>query len=325
MRSWLLAPAGRAELGVEHQQPAERTQRSPDSTGHLFVLLFFFLFSFFLRTKLGLFLLFLFAFISFPLITHIRFSLLEPTFPQWRLLSNVTEPPHRYRTHSQQPHARSTRVIRVLAPNGSIWVNIPDDTAAEIVVHLKGRGLHMVNWCLWHYRFGQCRDTCFISSKTHLLYFAKDPDRPIWNPDDVLEQSDRASIYGDPRTQQTERPGMRVPLDVWYGPYWGRIQGNNKERRSKHHNQIPEVLLERIIRACSNENDLVLDPFLGNGTTCTVARALNRRSIGIEIDAEYAASAFERIQEGPVRLGNRPQPPDTLGRSRVAGASHRLG
>ena len=107
------------QLVVEHQQPAERTQRSPDSTGHLFVLFFFFLFSFFLRTKLGLFLLFLFAFISFPLITHIRFSLLEPTFPKWRRLSNVTEPPHRYCTHFQQAHARSTRVIRVLGPNNA--------------------------------------------------------------------------------------------------------------------------------------------------------------------------------------------------------------
>ncbi len=76
-------------------------EASPDSTGHLFVLLFFFLFSFALQTKLGLFLLFLFAFVFFPLITHIRFSLLEPTFPKWRLLSNVTEPPHRYRTHFQ--------------------------------------------------------------------------------------------------------------------------------------------------------------------------------------------------------------------------------
>jgi adenine-specific DNA-methyltransferase len=62
---------------------------------------------------------------------------------------------------------------------------------------------------------------------------------------------------------------------------WGRIQGNNKERRKDHPNQVPEVYLERVIRACSNESDLVLDPFLGSGTTCTVARALRRRSIGI--------------------------------------------
>ena len=95
---------------------------------------------------------------------------------------------------------------------------------------------------------------------------------------------------------------MRVPMDVWYGRYWGRIQGNNKERRPRHHNQIPEVYLERIVRACSNEGDLVLDPFLGSGTTGTVARAYGRRSIGIEYSAENAASAWNRITEiGMVR------------------------
>jgi DNA modification methylase len=47
----------------------------------------------------------------------------------------------------------------------------------------------------------------------------------------------------------------------------------------------------------------VLDPFLGSGTSCTVARALNR-SIGIEIERKFARSAFERIQQGPVRVGH---------------------
>jgi hypothetical protein len=51
---------------------------------------------------------------------------------------------------------------------------------------------------------------------------------------------------------------MRVPLDVWYGPLWGQIQGYNKERRKNHRNQIPEVYLERVIRACSDEGHLVL-------------------------------------------------------------------
>ncbi len=102
------------QLIVEHQQPAERTQMSPNSTGHFFVLLVFFLFSFVLRSKLGLFLPFLFAFISFSLVTHIRFSLLEPTFPKWRLLSNVTEPPYRYRTHFQHlPIAKFSRVSEI--------------------------------------------------------------------------------------------------------------------------------------------------------------------------------------------------------------------
>jgi len=196
--------------------------------------------------------------------------------------------------------------VEVLAPHGSIWVNIPDDTAAECVMHLKRRGLTMINWCVWHFRFGQHRNTSFISSKIHALYFARDAGNRRWNPDAVLELSDRASVYGDARTmtKNSEHKGKRVPMDVWYGPYWGRIQGNNKERRHNHHNQIPEVYLERVILACSNEGDLVLDPFCGSGTTSTVARAWNRRSITTEFSAGNAASAWERISElGMVRKG----------------------
>ncbi|MBV9125607.1 MAG: site-specific DNA-methyltransferase [Planctomycetes bacterium] len=199
-------------------------------------------------------------------------------------------------------HAWLDACLRVLNDHGSLWVNIPDDTAAEIVVHLKQRGLLLMNWCIWHFRFGQHRNGNFIVSKVHALYFARSRANRVWNPEAVLEPSDRAAIYDDPRTRATRQPGKRVPLDVWYGPNWGRIQGNNRERRKNHQNQIPEVYLERVLRACSNEGHLVLDPFLGSGTTCTVARALGRRSIGIEYSPRNALSAFERIQTGPVRL-----------------------
>lgn len=204
--------------------------------------------------------------------------------------------------------------LRVLGGRGSLWVNIPDDTAAEVVVHLKARGLVMMNWCVWHFRFGQHRVGNFIVSKVHALYFARDREARVWNPRAVLEPSDRAAIYDDKRTRATRQPGLRVPLDVWYGPNWGRVQGNNKERRRNHQNQIPEVYLERVIRACSDEGHLVLDPFLGSGTTCTVARALKRRSIGIEYSGRNATSAFERIKAGPVRLG----PPVPLSNSFMA-------
>jgi adenine-specific DNA-methyltransferase len=197
--------------------------------------------------------------------------------------------------------------INALARHGSLWVNIPDDSAAEVVIHLKRRGLTMINWCIWHFRFGQNRDSSFIMSKVHALYFAKDPSNRIWNGNDVLELSDRAAIYADPRTMaKGENKGLRVPMDVWYGRYWGRIQGNNKERRHRHHNQIPEVYLERVIKACSHvakdgrPASLVLDPFLGSGTTSTVARALGRRSIGIEFSRGNAESAWERIMKGMI-------------------------
>ncbi len=195
--------------------------------------------------------------------------------------------------------------VDALRAGGSMWVNIPDDWAAEIVVHLKSRGLGMVNWCIWHYRFGQNTTGRFINSKVHALYFTKAGPN-TWNPDEILELSDRAAIYGDPRTMNKKdglAPGMRVPMDVWYGQYWGRIQGNNKERRPNHDNQLPEVYLERVIRSTSNPGDLVLDPFLGSGTTGVVAHALGRRFIGFEFSPANAKSAFTRIGEGMVRTG----------------------
>ncbi len=194
-----------------------------------------------------------------------------------------------------------------LRPGGSMWVNIPDDWAAEIVVHMKQSGFAMVNWCIWHYRFGQNLTERFINSKVHALYFLKPEtatQKRTWNADEVLEMSDRAAIYGDPRTQSKKDgmpPGMRVPMDVWYGKFWGRIQGNNKERRGDHDNQLPELYLERVVRSTSNAGDLVLDPFLGSGTTGVVAHHLGRRFIGTEYSVDNAKRAYERIKMGPIR------------------------
>lgn len=223
---------------------------------------------------------------------------------------------------------------RALRPGGAFWINIPDDTCAEIVMHLKAPGadgqpaLEMENWCIWHYRFGQNTREKFISSKVHALYFVKPgglhenaPGGRTWRPERVLEATDRATTYFDPRTfdKKDGMPGgKRVPLDVWYGPYWGRIQGNNKERRPGHDNQLPEVYLARVIQACSDEGDLVMDPFLGSGTTGVIAHALKRRFIGCEYSAENAKRAFERIESGPIRPPDVPPPSSGIHKARGA-------
>lgn len=205
--------------------------------------------------------------------------------------------------------------VRLLSNKGNFWINCPDQIAARVVVHLEDtHGLTLRNWCVWHYRFGQWKDSGFIKSKVHALHFVKDKDRAIWNPDEVLVASDRASKYNDPRTQDTEKPGQRVPLDVWGitdafdsdypgdGPNWGRIQGQNKERNHQHSNQLPERYLERVIRSTSNPDSLFFTPFVGSGTELTVARALGRISMGVEIGESEAASAVERIERGAVRI-----------------------
>ena len=148
---------------------------------------------------------------------------------------------------------------------GSLY--LPDESV-ETPVEIRGPGeapapededadkkprdrMHMVNWCIWHYRFGQNTSGRFINSKVHALYFVKNPAKRTWNEKPILEPSDRATTYADPRTWNKKEgsAGLRLPMDVWYGKFWGRIQGNNAERRKNHDNQIPEVYLERVIRA----------------------------------------------------------------------------
>ena len=64
-----------------------------------------------------------------------------------------------------------------------------------------------------------------------------------------------------------------------------------------HPCQFPETMIERIVKAHSNEGDMILDPFLGSGTTCVVAERLLRDSIGIEQKTEYVEMAHKRMKK----------------------------
>ena len=67
-------------------------------------------------------------------------------------------------------------------------------------------------------------------------------------------------------------------------------------RDSKHPAVYPEAVVEQIIRLTTDENDVVLDPFIGSGTTAVVAKRLNRRYIGIDINKVYCEMAVERLK-----------------------------
>ena len=79
-----------------------------------------------------------------------------------------------------------------------------------------------------------------------------------------------------------------------------RIRGENG--RALHPTQKPEKLLELVILASSNENDIVLDPFFGMGTTGVVAQKLKRNWIGIEEKDDYTALAQERLNSNKIIL-----------------------
>ena len=81
--------------------------------------------------------------------------------------------------------------------------------------------------------------------------------------------------------------------DTWYFP---RVCGTFKERKGFHGCQMPEQLLGRIIRACSNEGETVLDPFAGSGTTLAVAKKLGRSYLGFELSRQYATESQARLK-----------------------------
>jgi site-specific DNA-methyltransferase (adenine-specific) len=98
---------------------------------------------------------------------------------------------------------------------------------------------------------------------------------------------------------QDLRDSFKPEEDTWYFP---RVAGTFKERAGFHGCQMPEQLLGRIIRCCSNDGDLVLDPFSGSGTTLVVAKKLRRRYMGFDISADYVAAGHKRLET--VRAGD---------------------
>ncbi|HWG45715.1 MAG TPA: site-specific DNA-methyltransferase [Gemmataceae bacterium] len=198
-------------------------------------------------------------------------------------------------------------VRRVLKPDGSFYVAIGDEYVAELKVRLDALGFVMRNWIVWHYTFGVNCKLKFNRSHAHILYYVMDPKRFTFNAAAVRVPSARQTTYADRRAN----PVGKLPDDTWVlRPqeddrcfaadsdtwYVARVCGTFKERTG-HPCQMPEAVLERIIRVSSNPGDVVLDPFAGSGTTLAAAKRLGRRYLGIELSEDYAERVRQRLAE----------------------------
>lgn len=198
-------------------------------------------------------------------------------------------------------------VVEALKPDGTFWLAIGDEYAAELkCIATRELGLTCRNWVIWYYTFGVHCKYKFSRSHAHLFYFIKDPKQFTFNDEAIRIPSARQLVYHDKRAEAKGR----VPDDTWiYRPqdipdsfqadedtwYFPRVCGTFKERKGWHGCQMPEQLLGRIVRACSNEGELVLDPFAGSGTTLAVARKLDRQFVGFELSKDYAKNVKERL------------------------------
>ncbi len=179
----------------------------------------------------------------------------------------------------------------ILKPAGSFYIAIGDDYAANVKIIADELGLHMRNWIIWHYTFGQQTKNKFARSHTHIFYFVNDKKNFTFNDHALRVPSDRQLLYNDKRAN----PAGKMPDDVWNG--FPRICGTFKERAGWHPCQMPESILKRIIAASSNAGDLVLDPFSGSATTAVAALSLGRNYTGIEISEDYTKNARKRLAE----------------------------
>lgn len=134
----------------------------------------------------------------------------------------------------------------------------------------------------------------FGSMYEPILYCVKNKNNYTFNSDDILVETKTGAKRklidyrkDPPQPYKTEK----VPGNVWD---FARVRYRMEEYEN-HPTQKPISLLERIIKASSNEEDVVLDPFCGTFTTCFVAQQLKRRFIGIEIQEEYFKIGLRRL------------------------------
>ncbi|NLC95363.1 MAG: site-specific DNA-methyltransferase [Bacilli bacterium] len=165
---------------------------------------------------------------------------------------------------------------RVLKDNSTIWVTGTSHNIFEVHFVMKEIGFNVINIIIWH---KIDPPPLIFKNKFKFSYefiiWAKKGKRHYFNYDYVysINNEEMHDVWNLPTVQMYEK------------------------RYGKHPTQKPECLLERIILCSTQVGDLVLDPFMGSGTTCVVAKRLKRKYIGIEKDVKYYEIAKRRLYE----------------------------
>lgn len=165
---------------------------------------------------------------------------------------------------------------RILKKDGTIWICGTFHNIYDIGYILEKEEFKIINNITWEKPNPPpnlaCR--CFTNSTETILWAKKsEKSKHCFNYDVMKELN-----------------GGKQMKDVW------QLTAPKKEEKlfGKHPTQKPEKLLELIIKASTNENDLILDPFCGSGTTGIVAKKLNRKFIGIDNSSEFLEISKKR-------------------------------
>lgn len=216
-------------------------------------------------------------------------------------------------------------LVRVLSPEGSLcwqvgnYVNNSEIVPLDVVFvpEFQRYGLKLRNRIVWHFEHGLHATKRFSGRYETLLWFTKG-DTYTFNLDEVRVPSKypgKLSWKGPNKGQPTGNPLGKNPSDVWKliaqeweTAFWDipNVKSNHPEK-TIHPCQFPIELVERCVLALTNEQDWVLDPFSGVGSSILAALRHSRRGMGCEREHEYVKLAHQRIQQFYAgTLGYRP-------------------
>lgn len=184
--------------------------------------------------------------------------------------------------------------IRKLKASGSLYVMTSTQAMPFLDLWLRDH-INIISRIVWHYdSSGVQAKKYFGSLYEPILFCTKDHKNYTFNVTDIEVEARTGAVRKliDYRKEvPTPYKTTKVPGNTWYIP---RVRYRMPEYE-EHPTQKPEALLERVIKASSNVDDVILDPFSGTFTTCAVAQRLGRRSIGIELQADYVKIGLRRL------------------------------
>jgi site-specific DNA-methyltransferase (adenine-specific) len=174
----------------------------------------------------------------------------------------------------------------VLITNGPVFFSFAEKWIPEVERIIRCSRIPLIQRILWTYNFGQANKTRYAPCFRPIYWL----NRPTIYPEKIKIPSARQVKYSDKRAAS----GGKLPNNVWNFP---RICGTFKEKRKWHKTQHPEDLLRRIILGHSQKGDVVLDGFIGSGTTAYVCEELERQCMGIDVSQFYLTMIEKELQE----------------------------
>lgn len=195
-------------------------------------------------------------------------------------------------------------LVQKLKSTGSLYVFNTPFNAAHILCFLCEQGMVFQNWIVWDKRDGfSAPRRKYANGQEAILFFTKNGDH-TFNYDDVripyfcperIKYAEKSGILKNGKRWRPNSKG-RLCNDVWhFSSERHKTKVNGRTQKMPHLTPKPLDMVMRMVRASSNKNDLVLDCFMGSGTTAVASKALGRNFIGCENDPDYYKLCLKNI------------------------------